>query len=91
MKVTVKFYASLREELGIPSVAVDAENADEAIKILLNKFGDKFKNKIFDSSGKIKAYYIFLLNGFVVDKHNLMKTKLKEGDIFHIFPPIAGG
>ena len=90
-EVVVKFYAGLKEKIGKSEVDVKANNPKEAIDALKYKLGDNFSRWVLGKDGLIKDYYVFLVNEQIVNKENLNTKKLKEGDILHIFPPIAGG
>jgi len=90
-QVEVKFYASLKEKLGKDVVSLKAENVKEAIELLKDKLGENFSRWVLEKDGSLKNYYILIVNERIVDKKNLINTKLKDKDILHIFPPIAGG
>ncbi|MCX7715803.1 MAG: MoaD family protein, partial [Endomicrobia bacterium] len=90
-KVVVRFYTILREKIGLDKTELQAENLDEAIKVLKSRFKEPFISTLFDSSGKVKDYFIFLIDGKTIDHNKFKQTKLKEGQEIHIFPPIAGG
>ena len=90
-KITVRMYTTLKEKLGTGGVDLIAKNVEDALRQLNEKFGEKFRQTLYEPNGKIKGYYILLLNGKVVDRENPEKFKLKSGDVLHIFPPIAGG
>ena len=88
--ITVQVYTTLKEKLKSGKIAVEAKTASDALKQLEKKYGSAFRNEMYDGK-KLKNYYIFLLNGLAIDHKKLSKAKLKDGDILHIFPPIAGG
>lgn len=90
-KITVRFYTTLKEKVGKGTVELEAKNVANALEELKEQFGTKFTEQLYDPSGKIKDYYILLLSGHTVYREEIKKTKVKEGDILHIFPPIAGG
>ncbi|MBU4310448.1 MoaD family protein [bacterium] len=90
-RITVRFYTTLKEKVGKGKVELEAKNVADALEELREQFGTKFTDQLYEPSGKIKDYYILLLSGRSVDRKEIKKTTLKEGDILHIFPPIAGG
>lgn len=90
-KITVRMYTILKEQLGCGKVELQAKDVSEVMEKLKEKFGERFQDTLYEQDGKIKNYYILLLNGRVVDLKNIKKSGLKEGDTLHIFPPIAGG
>ncbi len=80
-QITVRIPINLRRKIGKDSVSIDAENVKETLEKLESKFGEKFS----------EGFYIFLLNGRIVDKKKLNQTKLSPGDTLYIFLPVAGG
>lgn len=90
-KINVRMYTTLKEKVNAGSVDLIAKDVADALEQLNKKFGDKFRETLYAEDGKIKRYYILLLNGKVVDREKPEKFKLKSGDTLHIFPPIAGG
>lgn len=89
-QIKVQLYSILREKVGKGKISIDARNIKDALKKLENKFGDKFREELYEK-GRIKSYYILLLNGRVIDVKVLSQIKLSPGDVLHILPPVAGG
>jgi molybdopterin synthase sulfur carrier subunit len=90
-KITVRLYAGLREKVGEGRMELAAKNVAEAIGLLKERFGTKFTDQLYEADGKVKDYYLLLLSGHTVYWDKIEETGVKEGDILHIFPPIAGG
>lgn len=91
MNITLQFFASLREELGIKKILVDLPR-EMIIKDLLEYVSENIpelkslKSKI---SGSTPTKYIFLLNGNTID---LSDTKIiTTGSEISILPPVGGG
>lgn len=89
-QIKIQLYSTLREKVGKGKISIDAKNIKDALKKLENKFGDKFREELYEK-GVVKNYYIFLLNGCVIDVKALSQIKLSPGDVLHIIPPVAGG
>lgn len=91
--ITVRFYSLWRLHPGTGSATLQADNVDEALAQLEEKFGSQLREKLeadgIRLDGKIQDHSLILLNGIAL--HNLKSTDLKEGDVLHIFPPVAGG
>ena len=91
--ITVRFYSLWRSYLGIDSTTLQADQIDDALTQLEEKFGDRLREKLETAGihlgGKIQDYSLILLNGIAL--RNLKSTALKEGDVLHIFPPGVGG
>ncbi len=90
-KVKVYFYTILKEKTGVDEIEVNADTVHKVVQELKKVLGKNFVNTLCEPSGKVKDYFIFLLNGKTVDHNKFKTTKLKSGDELHIFPPIAGG
>ncbi|HAZ31318.1 MAG TPA: hypothetical protein DCY61_01250 [Dehalococcoidia bacterium] len=86
--VTVRFYALLRLRLSADSLHVEATDVKEVIEHLEQKFGHRFRQE-FGVDERISEHCLFLLNG--LNLRNLKQTRLKEGDVLHVFLPTAGG
>jgi len=91
--VTLRFYSLWRLRLGTNSVTLQADNVDETLAQLEEKFGSRLREKLeadgIHLHGKIQDYSLILLNG--TNLRNLKNTDLKEGDVLHIFPRSIGG
>jgi len=91
--ITVRFYSLWRSRLGTDSATLQADNIDDALAQLEEKFGSRLREKLeadgIHLDGKIQDYSLILLNGIAL--RNLKSTALKEGDVLHIFPPAIGG
>ena len=91
--ITVKFYSLWRQYLGVDSVTLQADNLDEALAEVEERFGPHLREQLradgVQVDGKIQDYSLILLNG--TSLRNLKQTSLKEGDTLQIFPPAMGG
>jgi len=91
--ITVKFYSLWRQYLGVDSVPLQADNLDEALAEVEERFGPRLREQLradgVQVDGKIQDYSLILLNG--TSLRNLKQTGLKEGDTLQIFPPAMGG
>ncbi len=93
MKVTVKFFTTLREIVGkkdeqlfLPPQAT----LKDAIAALSRKYGTRFTDYSLEK-GEIKPFLQILINGRNVGFLQRMETMLKEGDTIAILPPAGGG
>jgi molybdopterin synthase sulfur carrier subunit len=90
-KVTVRMFTSLRALTGTRETELDASDVQEVIDTLGKQFGEKFTKMLLESDGTLKSYFHVLVNGRHVRLQQGLKTKLTDGDIVAIFPPIGGG
>lgn len=89
-KIVVQFDTFLTEKLGIDNVPIEADNINEVLMKLKTQFGSILENELYED-GKIKDYFIFVLNKKIIDLKNLEKAEGSNGDILYILPVIAGG
>jgi len=95
MKVTVKFFALVRELTGKREEVIDLED-QATVKTLLdklvNEYGAKFRDYLFDPASKEPRGHVqFLIDGRNVALMQGLNTVLKDGTSFAILPPVGGG
>jgi molybdopterin synthase sulfur carrier subunit len=90
-KVTVRMFTSLRALTGTRETELEAADVQEVIDLLSNRFGRKFTQMVLESDGSLKSYFHVLVNGRHIRLQQGVQTKLSDGDVVAIFPPIGGG
>ena len=86
----IRVFALLRELIGVKEVELNFSGdltVFDLLNLFVDKFGEKIYHHLFDEDGKVKESYLFLLNGKTVT----LETKVKDGDVLAILPPIIGG
>lgn len=63
----------------------------DLMKYLVNMFGKDFEDAMFDKEGNLKKGIFLMVNGINIFAKEGFEMKLKDGDRFLIFPPVAGG
>jgi MoaD family protein len=94
MKVIVRYFTVLREITGKREEEIDAKEGStvEAILSFLNeKYGKKFERYILSGREREGLKLLFLVNGQNIEKLDGLRTKLQNGSILTIIPPVAGG
>ena len=94
MRVEVKFFTSLREITDKKVDLLQLQNnlsVDELVNLLSNKYGKEFREYIYNKKGEIQEFLSFLLNGKNINNMQGFDTKLQEGDVLAILPPVGGG
>ncbi len=95
--VKVLFFTSLREITGIKEKIVELASMDEmtidkVLEVLKNGYGKSFVEYIYDSkTNNVRGFLQFLINGKRVPSPNVLMTKLNDGDVLAILPPVGGG
>jgi molybdopterin synthase sulfur carrier subunit len=94
MKVEVKFFTSLREITGKKADEIPLQTVstvEELLNLLSEKYGEKFREYIYDKKGNVQDFLSFLVNGRNINVLQGFDTELKQGDIIAIIPPVGGG
>lgn len=92
LKVITRYYASIREKLG-KSVEEFELKDDASVIDFLEAFRAKYKGLVdnfFDADG-LRSGFAVALNGESLEPNAWRNTRLKDGDVVVILPPIAGG
>ena len=91
-QVVVRLYSALRAIAGENETQLEAADVGEALNALVRKYGEEFKDSLFDARNQIdlKFYRIFLNKDALRPEDGLRKA-LHDGDILQIFPPVVGG
>ena len=94
MKVKVRYFASLREVLGIGEEEYEVDEGAKLIDLLLNRIPERHKHAAEVWKERIEGFlkgestsYIVIVNG---DRAKL-DQELKDGDVVAVLPPVGGG
>ena len=94
IKVTVKFFTTLREIVGKKEEQIQLVkpmSVEALLKQLSKTYGKEFTDYVYDELGNARGHLQFLVNGKSVTTLQGFRTKLKEGDQIAILPPVGGG
>lgn len=97
MYISVRFFTSLREIIGKREEILEfpkdeTVTLDEVLKRLSKRHGQGFTQYVYDSrTGEVKGFLQFLVNGRSASTINALETKLSDGDVLAIIPPVGGG
>lgn len=62
------------------------------LNILAERYGKDFVEYVYDpENGQVKIFLQFLVNGKSAPTSRGLSTRLADGDVLVIMPPIAGG
>jgi MoaD family protein len=97
LKVSVRFFTSLREITGKKEETLifarnESATVGAALAKLSKRYGKRFENYVFDrSTGGVKGFLQFLVNGRSASITGGLDTMLADGDVLAIIPPVGGG
>jgi MoaD family protein len=91
-QVTIRLHSALRAIAGENETRLEAENVRQALDLLARKYGEEFRESLFDTRNQIdlRFYRIFLNKEVLLPEDNLQR-QLRDGDVLQIFPPVVGG
>lgn len=97
LQVSVRFFTSLREITGKRQETLEFKDGEkvtlnEVLKKLATHYGKGFAEYVYDSrTGEVKNFLQFLVNGRSASALDWLDTRLADGDIIAIIPPVGGG
>jgi molybdopterin synthase sulfur carrier subunit len=91
-RIEVKFLTRFLEITGERKTQIDdVNNVSDLINVLLQKYGEKFKDLLLDTHGNLREYLKIMINGEDIRDIDGLETPLKDGDQVVLFQTIAGG
>ena len=72
-------------------VLVEASSVGEALEKLVIKYGDEFKNSIFESEHNKRRFINIYINGKDIRHLDSLKTSLNADDEITLLPAVTGG
>jgi MoaD family protein len=97
LRVSVRFFTSLREITGrreeiLQFADSEAVTVDKVVRKLAEHYGKGFAEYVYDGrTGEVKGFLQFLVNGRSSSTLDGLSTKLEDGDVLAIIPPVGGG
>ena len=90
--IEIKFLTRFLEITGERTTQIDdVNNISDLIGMLIKKYGEEFKEILWDDKGNLRDYLKVMLNGEDVRDIDGLDTLLKDGDQVVMFQTIAGG
>jgi molybdopterin synthase sulfur carrier subunit len=94
LKVEVRLFANLRELTKMKVVVEDIKSGTsigDVLQKICERFGARFRERVLNKRGQPNENVKVLLNGHNIVFLEGVATKLKDGDVIAIFPPVGGG
>jgi len=94
IRIQVKFLASLKHILGVKNVDLEISQPMkliEVLNLLVEKYGEKFREAVFDEEGKVRNELLILVNDAEISVLNGLDTKISDGDTITLLPTVHGG
>lgn len=90
-RVKIAFYGALAKITCEKTTDIEASTLKEAISELNSKYGERFRNGVFDEDGKLTRFVNIYINGKDIRFLNRLDTKLNDEDQVSIIPAVGGG
>ncbi|MFX0125185.1 MAG: ubiquitin-like small modifier protein 1 [Candidatus Hodarchaeota archaeon] len=93
IKTTVRLFASFKQITNHREIEFEMEDG-ATVRKLLEVLFDQYsilQDKIFDDNDELRPWIQILKNGRNIKFLNGLETKITNGDILAVFPPVAGG
>jgi molybdopterin synthase sulfur carrier subunit len=90
VRVSVRFFASVREAAGLPECDLDASNLKQLIESMKSRFSPALA-RILDGRERDPDSVVILINGTNIGRAAAGAVRLSDGDEIAIFPPVSGG
>lgn len=97
MRVTVKFFTTLREIVGKKEETLQFPKRERVtvalvLERLTRNYGKPFSEYVYDhKTGEVKGFLQFLVNGRSTSPSGGLDSELSDGDVLAILPPVSGG
>jgi molybdopterin synthase sulfur carrier subunit len=95
--VSVRFFTTLRELTGKKEETLEFSKNEtvtvqSVLKHLAKLHGKSFAEYVYDhKTGEVRGFLQLLVNGRSASSFEGLNTKLSEGDVLAIIPPVGGG
>lgn len=90
-RVKISLFGALAKITGDNNIDVEALTLKDAIDLLTAKYGESFKDRIYDEKDTLRRFVNIYINGKDIRFLNRLNTNLNEGDTVSIVPAVGGG
>ena len=90
-KVGITFHGGLVKITGEKTIEIEGSTLREVISALAAEYGQQFKDRIYDETGKLRRFVNIYINGKDIRFLGHLNSELSEGDRVSIIPAVGGG
>ncbi|MBO3809908.1 MAG: MoaD family protein [Candidatus Brockarchaeota archaeon] len=90
-KVNVALFGNLAKIAGEKTTLVDASTLGEVLNALVERYGEAFRNRIYDENNRPRRFINIYVNGKDVRFLDGLETKLNDSDKVFMVPAVGGG
>lgn len=91
MTVTVLLYGNLASIAGATTIALEGGTVAQVLEALSNRYGESFKEKLYDLHGKPRRFINIYVNGRDYRFLQKTETELSPNDEVSLIPAVSGG
>jgi len=94
VRVTTRFYAFLRESVGKEHETLELDEGatvSDFLRVIGERYRDALGRLVFEEGARLRKGFAIALNGVSIRPEAWAETRLNDGDVIVILPPIAGG
>ena len=94
MKLTVRYFTILRSITGKREERIEVDEGstiEDMLKTLGKKYGKDFEKLVQSGREQRGLKILFFVDGRNIEELNSLKTKINDGSVVALMPPVAGG
>ena len=93
MRINIKIFPMLRDAVGASdgTLEIKGNTVGDIIDVLVDQYGDKFRQELFKPDGDIKPSIKLIVNESFVDPVAPLQYAVKDGDTLSFIPAMFGG
>jgi MoaD family protein len=90
-RIKLRVFYELIDILGAHETEIDAENIEDLLNKILQKYGERAERAIMNNKREFHEHFLVYVNNGYVKRESYSKTKLNDGDVVMLIPPVGGG